>query len=395
MKSYGATLKDLKTISLSEPLRHCLFLLLALVLVSEIITLTQVSGADFRYSLCALAILLGLGFSLYKRKPYIPYFLSAGLVLSTLHLPQSSFNAFHIFVLIGLPFGILLANYQQTVVLGVSALLFFFDGLGKQELLNWLVGSIGFYLIFFLFPLALRLTWEQKQTTVQEYDRYRQEAEESKRALARELHDTLARHISITGLATQQGLEAQTLADKNKALGTIEESSHKTLVDLRLLIRATRGEQNLTQLPETSAATLNLKETLAQARQALQQRGFTLDEKISIKTADLPEGIQPTFHKLIQEIRYNAEKYATPGSTITIRAKPSLTGVTVTTSNPVKAHKTTKKQGTGYGLVGISERIRALGGTICYGEKDGTWSLTIHLPLAITPESPKSWTPSA
>lgn len=395
MKSYGATLKGLKTISLSEPLRHCLFLLLSLVLVSEIITLNQVSGADFRYSLCALAILLGLGFSLYRRKPYIPYFLSAGLVLSTLHLPQSSFNAFHIFVLIGLPFGILLANYQQAVVLGFSALLFFFDGLGKQEFINWLIGSIGFYLIFFLFPLALRLTWEQKQTTVQEYDRYRQEAEETKRALARELHDTLARHISVTGLATQQGLEAQTLADKNKALGTIEESSHKTLVDLRLLIRATRGDQNLTQLPETSAATLNLKENLAQARQALQQRGFTLDEKISIKTADLPEGIQPTFHKLIQEIRYNAEKYATPGSTITIRAKPSLTGVTVTTSNPVKAHKPTKKQGTGYGLVGISERIRALGGTIRYGEKDGTWSLTIHLPLAITPESPKSWTPSA
>lgn len=394
MKSYGATLKDLKSISLSEPLRHCLLLLLALVLVSEIIALTQVSGADLRYSLCALAILLGLGFSLYRRKPYIPYFLSAGLVLSTLHLPQS-FSAFYLLIFFGLPLAVLLANYQQTVILSVCALLFFFDGLGKQELLNWLVGSIGLYIVFFFLPLALRLTWEQKQATVQEYDRYRQEAEESKRALARELHDTLARHISVTGLATQQGLEAQTLADKNKALGTIEESSHKTLVDLRLLIRATRGEQNLTQLPETSAATLNLKETLAQARQALQQRGFTLDEKISIKTADLPEGIQPTFHKLIQEIRYNAEKYAPPGSTITIRAKPSLTGVTVTTSNPVKAHKPTKKQGTGYGLVGISERIRALGGTIRYGEKDGTWSLTIHLPLAITPESPKSWTPSA
>lgn len=394
MKSYGATLKDLKTISLAEPLHHCLLLLLALVLVREIITLTQVSGADFRYSLCALAILLGLGFSLYKRKPYIPYFLSAGLVINTLHLPQS-FSVFYLLTFFGLPLAVLLASYPQTVILGVCALLFFFDGLGKQELLNWLVGSAGLYSVFFILPLALRLTWEQKQATVQEYDRYRQEAEESKRALARELHDTLARHISVTGLATQQGLEAQTLTDKNKALGTIEESSHKTLVDLRLLIRATRGEQNLTQLPETSAATLNLKETLAQARQALQQRGFTLDERISIKTADLPEGIQPTFHKLIQEIRYNAEKYATPGSTITIRAKPSLTGVTVTTSNPVKAHKPKKKQGTGYGLVGISERIRALGGTIRYGEKDGTWSLTIHLPLAITPESPKTWTPSA
>lgn len=394
MKSYGATLKDLKTISLSEPLRHCLFLLLALVLVSEIITLTQVSGADFRYSLCALAILLGLGFSLYKRKPYIPYFLSAGLVLNTLHPPQF-FSAFYLLTFFGLPLAVLLANYQQTVLLGVIALLFFFDGLGKQEFTNWFVGSIGLYNVFFFLPLALRLIWEQKQATVQEYDRYRQEAEETKRALARELHDTLARHISVTGLATQQGLEAQTLADKNKALDTIEESSHKTLVDLRLLIRATRGDQNLTQLPETSAATLNLKETLAQARQALQQRGFTLDEKISIKTADLPEGIQPTFHKLIQEIRYNAEKYAAPGSTITIRAKPSLTGVTVTTSNPVTTHKPTKKQGTGYGLVGISERIRALGGTIRYGEKDETWSLTIHLPLAITPESPKTWTPSA
>lgn len=394
MKSYGATLEELKPIPPVGAFRQVLLLATVLLLISELFSLTQLSGPDFRFVLCTLPVLAGLAWSIYKSETYGLYFLIAGVMLNSLHVPQGP-NTFNLAITFGIPLSLMVASYPQAMALGIASLVFFFNGSLQDGVVTWLLTSVSSYLVFFVLPLALRLTWEQKQATVQEYDRYRQEAEETKRALARELHDTLARHISVTGLATQQGLEAQTLADKNKALGTIEESSHKTLVDLRLLIRATRGEQNLTQLPETSAATLNLKETLAQARQALQQRGFTLDEKISIKTADLPEGIQPTFHKLIQEIRYNAEKYAAPGSTITIRAKPSLTGVTVTTSNPVTTRKPTKKRGTGYGLVGISERIRALGGTIRYGEKDGTWSLTIHLPLAITPESPKTWTPSA
>ncbi|MGV3149335.1 sensor histidine kinase [Rothia sp. 11273D007AR] len=247
---------------------------------------------------------------------------------------------------------------------------------------NLLTLSISLFL-FIGTPLALRISWEQKKTLAQEYADYKEQVAESNRALARELHDTVARHISVIGLTTGQGLDATDPSGKDAALHTIEEHTHKALTDMRLLIRTTRGDTDPTALPQTSAPTIDLSQTLAQARKDLTAHGFTLHENITITEADLPDGVRPTFHKLIQEICHNAKKYAQPGCTITVTAKPNLTGVTVTTSNPA-APSTPKKRtrGTGYGLVGIGERIRALGGTMHYGVTDTTWNLTIHLPLA-------------
>lgn len=244
---------------------------------------------------------------------------------------------------------------------------------------NLLTLSISLFL-FIGIPLALRISWEQKRTLAQEYADYKEQVAESNRALARELHDTVARHISVIGLTTGQGLDATDPSGKDAALHTIEEHTHKALTDMRLLIRTTRGDTDPTALPQTSAPTINLSQTLAQARQDLTDHGFTLHENITITEADLPDGVRPTFHKLIQEICHNAKNYAQPGCTITVTAKPNLTGVTVTTSNPATPKKHTR--GTGYGLVGIGERIRALGGTMHYGKTDTTWNLTIHLPLA-------------
>ena len=244
---------------------------------------------------------------------------------------------------------------------------------------NLLTLSISLFL-FIGTPLALRISWEQKKTLAQEYADYKEQVAESNRALARELHDTVARHISVIGLTTGQGLDAITPSGKDAALHTIEEHTHKALTDMRLLIRTTRGDTDPTALPQTSAPIIDLSQTLAQARQDLTAHGFTLHENITITEADLPDGVRPTFHKLIQEICHNAKNYAQPGCTITVTAKPNLTGVTVTTSNPATPKKHTR--GTGYGLVGIGERIRALGGTMHYGVTDTTWNLTIHLPLA-------------
>lgn len=251
---------------------------------------------------------------------------------------------------------------------------------------NLLTLSISLFL-FIGIPLALRISWEQRRTLAQEYADYKEQVAESNRALARELHDTVARHISVIGLTTGQGLDATDPSGKDAALHTIEEHTHKALTDMRLLIRTTRGDTDPTALPQTSAPTINLTQTLtqtlAQARKDLTDHGFTLQENITITAADLPDGVRPTFHKLIQEICHNAKKYAQPECTITVTAKPNLTGVTVITSNPAAPSNPKKRtRGTGYGLVGLGERFRALGGTMHYGVTDNTWNLTIHLPLA-------------
>lgn len=317
----------------------------------------------YRYSVYALCTLILLSSAYYNQVS----------TLLALYILASTF----LFVLTGPLPGIFLLAISHTAGEIITAY-------ALQQPLNVFTLSLSLFL-FIGVPLALRISWEQKKTLAQEYADYREQVAESNRALARELHDTVARHISVIGLTTDQGLDATDPSSKDAALHTIEEHTHKALADMRLLIRTARGDHDPTSLPQTSAPTVDLRHDLEEARTRLTRHGFTLNDTITIKLKDIPDGVRPTFHKLIHEITHNATKYAKPGSTITVTAKPNLTGVTITTSNPAKPIPKEKKntRGTRFGLVGITERITRLGGTINYGITDGTWTLTIHLPLVV------------
>ncbi len=381
--NYLEITRNLPAIKPTGKLRITLLFVTVLVTLGDFLQVPYLSGADRFYNLVSLLLLTLLLYTFYAKKIFTTYIFCVGLVISSFytHIPDNSF--FYLGIFFGVPLAVFLASSRQLILLGVSVLLFFFSGFVNQNFLSWLIVSLSFCVLLFFVPLALRISWEQKKTLAQEYADYKEQVAESNRALARELHDTVARHISVIGLTTGQGLDAITPSGKDTALHTIEEHTHKALTDMRLLIRTTRGDTDPTALPQTSAPTINLTQTLAQARKDLTDHGFTLHENITITEADLPDGVRPTFHKLIQEICHNAKKYAQPGCTITVTAKPNLTGVTVITSNPTAPSNPKKHtRGTGYGLVGIGERIRALGGTMHYGITDTTWNLTIHLPLA-------------
>lgn len=290
---------------------------------------------------------------------------------------------FFLLGMFGFPLSVLLASSRQALALAISLCIALSNGFAVGSLVYKIIIAILLFFVFFGLPYGLRLAWEQKTASDRKYKQFQEQVAEANRALARELHDTIARHISIIGLNTNQALNAPTLETKDAALNTIQEKTHRALADMRLLIQATRADHSITALPEISPVTVNLTESLNQAIASLTRKGFTVDAHIDLASTEIPEGVRPTLHKIIQEIRFNAEKYAVPGSTIAVTAHPNLTGITISTSNPVPAPtgKKNRSPSTGYGLVGIQERIRRLGGTIRYGVENQTWQLTINLPL--------------
>ncbi|MDO4898469.1 MAG: histidine kinase [Rothia sp. (in: high G+C Gram-positive bacteria)] len=382
MRQYFTLAASFKAFVPAGIFRTLLLCLIGAVALGEVIALVQSSGADLYYNLCALLLLVGLALTTYTCKTYAVYFFCAGILLIRIHLPEA-FSVFQLALLFGIPLAVLAASFYQLLLLALFSFLLFFGGFGEQTFLSWLLSSTGLYAMFFLLPLALRLVWEQKQATDRKHATYKKEVAEANLALARELHDTVARHISLIGLTSDRALLTDSTSGKDAALRTINENTHKALADMRLLIRTTRGDGDPTTLPQTSSATVNLRNTLDEARTALTSRGFALHENIKITVNDVPESLRPTINSLIQEVRFNAEKYAAPGCTIKVAATLNLTGVTITTSNPVApvSKHERRSRGTGYGLVGINERITRLGGTMRYGVNNGVWSLTIHLPF--------------
>lgn len=381
MRPYLETARSLATLQPNKKLRLTLLAVSAILLAIDIPGFILNPDHDTLYRVISIPFMLGLATSYYLRPIYATYFFCCLLLLSSFIFPDHP-NAIALFSFFCTPIFIFLNSYRNLLILGVCSLFFCYSNFDSDFPLVWFFSSTAYFFFFYVLPLALRIVYEQKQATARAYTDYQTQVQETNLALARELHDTVARHISLINLTTGQALTHPNPSATQAALHTIDTSARQALADLRLLIQTTRTGPTNTDLPSQPASETDLAHSLATATESLRNQGFTLTTDIRIQPNDIPTGLHPTLHKIIQEISFNASKYATPGSTITLTAKPNLTGITITTTNPTTSTPTThKKPGTGYGLVGITERVTRLGGTIRYGTSKGTWNLTIHLPI--------------
>jgi signal transduction histidine kinase len=107
-------------------------------------------------------------------------------------------------------------------------------------------------------------------------------------------------------------------------------------------------------------------------------RNAGMDVRWEPSDADLPMAVERAAHRVVQEGLTNAAKHA-PGATVTVHFdhEPDSTAVTVT-SGPASASDAVSG---GYGLVGLRERVRLLGGTLAAGPReDGGFALVATLP---------------
>ena len=245
------------------------------------------------------------------------------------------------------------------------------------------------FCIFLILPLAVRLHWEGRLRSETALATYRERVAEANRELARELHDTVARHISVINLNAHSALQQAEMTGKDAALTAITTSSDRALTDVRALIQTARDDQSLSGAPQLPAANVPpLGDALHFELENLRSKGLMVKADIDYSSSDVPEGLRPTVYKIIKELAFNASKYAQPGTEIDLQVSPNLTGITIRTSNLVKTGTPQKKAnpgepGTGFGLVGIEERIRRLGGTMSYGAVADRWDMTIHLPIPL------------
>ena len=192
--------------------------------------------------------------------------------------------------------------------------------------------------------------------------------------IAMEMHDVLAHRLSL--LALHSGVlstRTDTLpAPVVERLRLLRTTSTEALADLRDVLGALRGPGAGDRLTPVIAEVDDLVE---QARAAGQNVEMTTDGS--------PEQA-PTTHRLaayriVQEALTNARKHAA-GADVTVRVgyRPPVTVIEVTNTagTPIA-----DGVASGYGLVGLRERVTALGGQLRAGPSGaGTWLLTARLP---------------
>lgn len=190
--------------------------------------------------------------------------------------------------------------------------------------------------------------------------------------IARELHDIVSHHLAVVVVQAGAGrvAAAPTAARTRERLTTIRDAALQALGDMARLVAM------LGAAPREAAERLApLLERTRRAAPEVRVAGLP-------PAARLPPDVEAVACRVVQEGLTNAMKHAA-GAPIDLRLALEddlvievLNGPGAGTAGDLAA------SGSGLGLAGMDERVRALGGSLRAGPEDGGWRLTARLPVA-------------
>ncbi|WP_262508307.1 sensor histidine kinase [Streptomyces spongiicola] len=194
--------------------------------------------------------------------------------------------------------------------------------------------------------------------------------------LARDLHDTVAHHVSAIAIRAQAGLavSAADPAAAGEALRVIETEASRTLAEMRSMVRVLRRADERAGL-----APLPLATDLDDLRRA--GAGPAVDVEITGDVAGLAPALSTAVYRLVQESVTNARRHARHASRIAVRVAADERSVHLRVSDDGDAVHPRTGGSPGYGLLGMAERAGLLGGSLSAGPDPGRgWTVTAVLP---------------
>ncbi|MGD2100993.1 MAG: sensor histidine kinase [Acidimicrobiia bacterium] len=192
--------------------------------------------------------------------------------------------------------------------------------------------------------------------------------------LARELHDTVAHHVSAIAIQAQAG-EELAKSDPEAALqtlATIETEASKTLQEMRTMVGALRDGEEPELAPSRGIADL-----ADLARSA----GDTPPVEVEVVGSfeDLPPALDSAVYRLAQESITNAVRHSRGATRIGVHIADVGSSVELVVEDD--GEPSLPPSHSGYGLIGMEERAKLLGGSFSAGPKGGRgWQVTAVLP---------------
>ena len=206
---------------------------------------------------------------------------------------------------------------------------------------------------------------------------------EQRAAFASDLHDFIAHHV--TGIVVQaQGARFIAEQDPKRvllALERIEEAGAETMASMRRMVGVLRDPQ---AQPDAPLAPLAGVEQLGPLLEQFTNAGGALARlHVDGDVTGLPVEVSTSAYRVVMEALTNTRQHAVGANVadVWIRRTPEWLLVRVANDGAVPKAATARER-TGYGLVGLAERVRAVGGRITAGPGvDGGWLVDAALPL--------------
>lgn len=203
-------------------------------------------------------------------------------------------------------------------------------------------------------------------------------------AIARDMHDVLAHRLSMAtlhagGLAYRSDLDPD---EVRTSAEVIRASTHEALVELRQTLTMLREDGSEPDRPQ--AVLTELPALIEESRAA----GMRLEAVVPVVLDTVPVSMGRTMYRVAQELLTNVRKHG-PASRVDLRLQGAPGGqlqlsvqnpIAVTAAEPAPS-AVTSAPSSGFGLIGIGERVRIAGGDFSYGPiADGRFVARASIP---------------
>lgn len=193
--------------------------------------------------------------------------------------------------------------------------------------------------------------------------------------LARELHDTVAHHVSAIVIQAQAG-RAQAATRPEAAvdvLGVIEDAASRTLADMRRMVGSLRADGPAALAPQAGLADIE--------RLAGEGAGPAVQVTLTGELDGLSASMEASLYRLAQESITNARRHARNATHIAVEIEGLDDHVRLRVLDDGDVVGNVQSRSSGFGLVGMSERASLLGGTLDAGPGPGRgWLVDATLP---------------
>lgn len=208
--------------------------------------------------------------------------------------------------------------------------------------------------------------------------------------MARELHDVVAHSVSLmvvqvgaARMALPEGA-ADSLVTTRGQLVAAEQTGRSALEELRRLLGVLRDpDPDLPGLPDDPAAFASTRPLPSLADVAglvddFRRRGLDVRLSCDVLPVDVHGGLGVAAFRVVDEGLTNALKHA-PGSKVSVEVRMEAERVRIEVSD--RGGRRMAGPGTGFGLLGLRERVALYGGHLQAGPADTGWRLLVQLPL--------------
>ncbi|MFT3889858.1 MAG: sensor histidine kinase [Arachnia sp.] len=178
--------------------------------------------------------------------------------------------------------------------------------------------------------------------------------------ISRELHDTLGHTMSVISLHAGVGAEAVGHDDRtvSEALERIRTASTRSLQELRSMVRILRSTSD----PDETRSILSLS-AVQELVDAARGAGVEVTTDITATPAELSAPVDAAAYRVIQESITNVIRHArATRAQVHVDIRDGRLHINVTDNGRGSAADAGAKGG--YGMVGMSERVRLLGGSL-------------------------------